>query len=204
MSDDRLTKLSKLERIRSESSICARCALADTRTNVVFGEGDPDAKLMFVGEAPGEQEDNEGRPFIGKAGKLLTQYINRMGFRRNEVYIANVIKCRPPENRKPNRAEVSECLTFLQRQIGIVQPKLLIVMGATALDALFDVESKITQIRGQTLMLGKTPAIITWHPSYVLRTGKDSAKEMWEDCLKAVAALGLETTEDDLLWLPEL
>jgi len=197
-------KAARLERIRSESSVCARCALAETRTNVVFGEGDPNAQLMFVGEAPGEQEDNEGRPFIGRAGKLLTQYINKMGFRRSEVYIANVIKCRPPENRKPHRLEIEECLPFLQRQIGIIQPKLLLVMGATALDALFDVESKITQIRGQTLMLGKTPAIITWHPSYVLRNGKPAAKEMWEDCLKAVAALGYQVTEDDSLWTPEL
>lgn len=201
MNDD---KAARLERIRSESSICARCVLADTRTNVVFGEGDINAQVMFVGEAPGHDEDVEGRPFIGKAGKLLTQYIHKMGFQRSEVYIANVIKCRPPENRKPQRVEIAECLPFLQRQIGVIQPKILVVMGATALDALFDVESKITQIRGQTLMLGKIPAIVTWHPSYVQRTGKESAKEMWLDCLEAVKALGLEVTADDLLWTPEL
>ncbi len=164
---------------------CEACALCETRNQVVFGEGNPDADLLFVGEAPGYHEDQQGRPFVGKAGELLTAMIERgMHLRREDVYIANVLKCRPPENRNPAPDEVERCRPFLLAQIELIRPKVVCALGGQALRALTGHEGGISRARGRPVPFGDAVLVPTFHPAYLLRNPA-AKREAWED-LKTV------------------
>jgi uracil-DNA glycosylase family 4 len=167
---------------------CSRCKLHTLgRRQVVFGVGSPDADLMFVGEAPGADEDVQGEPFVGKAGQLLTKIIEAIGLRREEVYIANVIKCRPPGNRNPEPDEVDECEPFLFRQIDAIRPKVIVALGKFAAQCLLKTETPITRLRGREVFYRDAVLIPTFHPAYLLRN-PSSKREVWED-MKRVRAL---------------
>jgi len=169
-----------LEEIRSDLGQCTRCRLHEHRTTIVFGEGNPAAELVFVGEGPGADEDRTGRPFVGKAGKLLDKIIEAMGMRRNDVYIANVVKCRPPENRTPERDEAATCGPFLFRQLGFIRPKVIVALGAPALQCLTGSREGITRVRGHWQEWHGIKVMPTYHPAYLLRV-PDKKKETWED-----------------------
>ena len=175
------------ESLRSEALACRKCGLCETRTTVVFGEGDPAAELMFVGEAPGRDEDLQGRPFVGRAGQLLTQMIMAMGFEREEVYIANVLKCRPPENRNPAPDEVERCEPYLLRQIELVQPRIICALGNHALRALTGHAGGISKVRGRPMEFLQWTVVPTFHPAYLLRN-PPAKRDAWED-LKAILRL---------------
>ena len=179
----------KLEKMRLYSLNCRRCPLAATRTNVVFGEGDPHAKLMFIGEGPGADEDRLGRPFVGRAGQLLDKMIAAMRFRREEVYIANVVKCRPPGNRVPTPEEAARCIGYLERQIRFIRPEVIVLLGATAATFLLDRREGITKLRGIWTEYHGIPVMPTFHPAFLLR--QESAKrEAWHDLQMVMAKLG--------------
>jgi len=169
-----------LEEIRNDLGQCTRCRLHEQRTNIVFGEGNPAAELVFVGEGPGADEDRSGRPFVGKAGKLLDKIIEAMGMKRTDVYIANVVKCRPPENRTPERDEAATCGPFLFRQLGFIRPKVIVALGAPALQCLTGSREGITRIRGNWQEWHGIKVMPTYHPAYLLRV-PDKKKETWED-----------------------
>ena len=161
--------------LEAEALACTKCQLATTRTQVVFGVGDPHARLMFVGEGPGEQEDLQGEPFVGRAGKLLTSLIEGIGLTRAEVYIANVVKCRPPGNRDPQPGEIEACRPYLEAQMGFIRPSVVVTLGNFATKLLLDTKTGITKLRGQEFTYdahGETGVLIpTLHPSAVLRNG---------------------------------
>lgn len=196
-------KAALLEPIRARVAVCTQCPhLAHTRTQTVFGVGNPDAELMFIGEAPGADEDARGEPFVGRAGQLLTKIIETMGFRRSEVYIANVLKCRPDMppgssgNRPPTPAEMQTCLPYLTEQIGIIQPKVLVALGATAVEGLLGTRGVMRELRGKWHSHQDTPLMITYHPSYLLRNQAPSEKrKVWEDMLQVLDRLGRPITE---------
>jgi DNA polymerase len=176
-----------LEQLKNEVNNCTACALSQKRTNVVFGEGFSKAKIMFIGEGPGYYEDQMGRPFVGKSGELLDKILGVCGFTRDEhVYIANIVKCRPPENRDPLPEERSACLPYLLKQIEILQPKIIVLLGATALKGLIDPNAKITQIRGTWLEWNGLQVMPTFHPSALLRN-ENLKRPAWEDFKKVVA-----------------
>ena len=172
-----------LEEIRIDLGECTRCRLHEHRTNIVFGEGNPAADLVFVGEGPGADEDRTGRPFVGKAGKLLDKIIEAMGMQRADVYIANVVKCRPPENRTPERDEAATCGPFLFRQLGFIRPKVIVALGAPALQCLTGSREGITKIRGRWQDWHGIKVMPTYHPAYLLRV-PDKKKETWGDIKK--------------------
>jgi len=159
---------------------CQKCNLASTRGNVVFGEGSNTSKIMFIGEAPGEEEDIQGRPFVGKAGKLLDQLIERIGLRRESVYICNVLKCRPPNNRDPDASEIGSCKTYLLSQIDLIKPKIICTLGRHAYNTLLNVDERITKVRGTLKAYKGMKLLPTYHPSFLLRN-QDKIKEAWED-----------------------
>ncbi len=172
-----------LESLRKVVLKCQKCDLAQTRHNVVFGEGNPNAKLMFVGEAPGENEDLTGRPFVGRAGQLLTKMIeNVLEIKRSEVFIANIVKCRPPNNRVPTPQEVKECIPYLHKQIELVDPKIIVALGATSYRHLTLDKTPISKVRGKVMKFGDRYLIPTFHPSYLLRT-PSKKKEAYQDLL---------------------
>lgn len=179
---------------------CNRCKLANLgRSKVVFGEGNPDAKIMFIGEGPGEDEDIQGLPFVGRAGQLLTRIIKAIGLERKDVYIANVVKCRPPENRVPLPDEMDICGEFLKRQIEIIMPEVIIALGGTAVSYLLgDYKIKISQVRSRQLEYRHKditiPMVATFHPSYVLRRGEspEVKREVWNDIKIALNIIGME------------
>jgi len=181
-----------LRSVAEEVAACTRCpALVENRTNTVPGEGSPTARLMFIGEGPGQAEDESGRPFVGRAGQLLTDMITKgMGLKREEVFIANILKCRPPGNRDPEREEVRNCLGFLERQIEIVRPEFLCLLGRPAAQALLDTSMPMSLIRGRWRRYKGIPTIATWHPAYLLRNPA-SKKEAWEDLQMLMSAMGL-------------
>jgi uracil-DNA glycosylase family 4 len=180
-----------LQTIREDIGDCIRCKLHKGRTKIVFGDGHPHAKLLFIGEGPGRDEDLQGLPFVGRAGKLLTQMIEAMGLRRSDVYICNVVKCRPPENRAPERDEVAACSPFLFRQIDLVAPKVIVCLGSIAAQTILETTRGISQFRGQWLEFRGRKLMATYHPAYLLRN--PSAKsEVWKDLQKVMAELGLE------------
>ncbi|MCS7048248.1 MAG: uracil-DNA glycosylase [Verrucomicrobiae bacterium] len=182
----------QLQQLAAEARRCTRCAeLAQCRTQVVFGTGNPRAELMFIGEAPGADEDAQGEPFVGRAGQLLTKIIQAMGFARHEVYIANVLKCRPPENRTPLPMEVQNCLPYLQRQIELIQPRAMVALGATAMRALLDIQIGITKMRGRWYYYRGIPIMPTYHPAYLLRNPA-AKREVWQDMQEVVRQLGRE------------
>jgi len=164
---------------------CLACPLGGGRIRFVFGEGNPKASMMFIGEGPGRDEDLQGRPFVGKAGELLDKMIGAIGFQRSEVYIANVVKCRPPDNRTPTPQEAQRCLPYLKRQIELVQPRVIVTLGATPLRELLGIQTGITRARGQWQrleMLGGIPVMPTFHPAYVLRQyTQDVRRAVWSD-----------------------
>ena len=198
------TKEEQLANLRAQVARCMICPhLAATRTQTVFSSGNPHAALMFVGEAPGKDEDEQGEPFVGAAGQLLTKMISAMGLTRNDVYIANVLKCRPdmPEgstgNRKPTHEEMHHCLPYLLAQIQIVAPRLIIALGATAVEGLLG-EKKVsmTKIRGKVMDFHGIPLIPTYHPAYLLYNQSIAEKrKVWEDLLQAMELLGLPISE---------
>ena len=167
--------------LQKEMGDCRRCKLSDKRTHIVFGEGDADARLMFIGEAPGREEDIQARPFVGDAGTLLTRLIEKMDMKREEVYIANIVKCRPPLNRDPEKDEIEACGGFLKRQIEIVRPDVIMTLGRIAASVLTGIEKlKITVIRGKTFDYKGIPLIPTFHPAYLMRNPRDKWLT-WED-----------------------
>lgn len=159
---------------------CERCGLAKTRKSVVFGEGSPKADIVFVGEAPGEEEDNQGRPFVGRAGKLLDQLIERIGVKRSDVFICNVLKCRPPGNRDPEPDEAAACKEYLLAQLDIIRPRVICTLGRHAYNTLLETDAPITRIRGKLTTFRGIPLLPTYHPSYLLRS-QGRIKEAWED-----------------------
>jgi uracil-DNA glycosylase family 4 len=180
-----------LLRIREDLGECTRCKLHSTRHKIVFGDGNPKAELVFVGEGPGADEDAQGLPFVGRAGKLLTQMIEAMGLQRKDVYICNVVKCRPPENRQPDEDEVSTCSPFLLRQIDAIAPKVIVCLGAVAAKTLLQTNRGISQFRGEWLEFRGRKLLATYHPAYLLRN-PPAKSEVWKDLQKVMAVLGLE------------
>jgi len=167
---------------------CERCALATTRKSVVFGEGNPKADIVFVGEAPGEEEDNQGRPFVGRAGKLLDQLIERIGVKRSDVFICNVLKCRPPGNRDPEPDEAAACKEYLVAQLDIIRPRIICTLGRHAYNTLLETDAPISRIRGKLTTFRGIPLLPTYHPSYLLRS-QTKIKEAWEDMDKLKTTL---------------
>jgi uracil-DNA glycosylase family 4 len=181
-----------LEQIATQIATCRACGLCETRRSTVPGEGNPQPELLFVGEGPGADEDATGRPFVGAAGQLLTKMIVAMGFKREDVFIANIIKCRPPGNRTPEPAEVTACMGYLRRQIALLKPKVICALGNTPLRALMGDDSLgITRMRGQKLQFAGITMIPTFHPSYLLRN-EEAKKPCWEDLKLVLKELGRE------------
>ncbi|MEW6540875.1 MAG: uracil-DNA glycosylase [Bacillota bacterium] len=169
-----------LDELREAMSGCRECGLFAGRTNLVFGEGHPRARLMLIGEGPGAEEDRLGRPFVGAAGRLLDRILDAAGFARSEVYIANVVKCRPPGNRVPSREEAQACLPWLRKQFALIGPPLVVILGSTALKNLIDPQASITAWRGQWIVRGRVRFMSTYHPAALLRDpGKK--REVWRD-----------------------
>jgi len=163
---------------------CTKCALHSTRTQTVFGVGNRKAQWMFVGEAPGADEDRQGEPFVGAAGKLLNAMLAALGLKREEVFIANVLKCRPPNNRDPQADEVEQCEPYLIRQIELIQPKLIVALGRHAAHSLLKTDLALARLRGQPQSYQNIPLVVTYHPAYLLRTPSDKRKA-WEDLRRA-------------------
>ena len=181
-----------LEKIALQISACRACGLCETRRSTVPGEGNPHAELLFVGEGPGADEDASGRPFVGAAGQLLTKMIIAMGLRREDVFIANIVKCRPPGNRTPEPSEVGACLGYLRRQIAVLKPKVICALGNTPLRALMnDDQLGITRMRGKKLQFDGITLIPTFHPSYLLRN-EEAKKPCWDDLKVVLKELGRE------------
>jgi DNA polymerase len=182
--------------IAAEASSCTKCGLATTRTNVVFSRGNPKASLCFVGEAPGADEDAQGFPFVGRAGQLLDKMIAAMGLDpTKDVYICNIIKCRPPGNRRPEPIEIETCIPYLHEQLAAVDPKVMVLLGNTAIAGLLGTKLGITKVRGQwKLYRGRIPVMPTYHPSYLLRESpqqSEAKKQAWEDLQSVMKELGL-------------
>ncbi len=181
--EDNIKMPNQLQELEKICKNCTLCDLSKTRTNVVFGEGNPNANLMFIGEGPGEMEDKTGRPFVGRAGKLLTKIINNvLGIDRKEVYIANIVKCRPPNNRVPTIEEAQTCKPFLLKQIDIIKPEVLVCLGKTAFMYLMDSDMPISKVRGQIFEYKGKKVIPTYHPSFLLRN-PSAKKEAYKDFL---------------------
>lgn len=183
-----LTKLQQLQNLRAEIGDCIRCKLCEGRTKLVFGDGNPEARLMFIGEAPGFDEDQQGVPFVGKAGQLLTKMIGAMGFKREDVYIANIIKCRPPGNRNPEPDEIASCKPFLKRQVEIIAPQVIVCLGTFAAQSLLGTDEKISRLRGNFRTYHDIPVMATYHPAFLLRN-PEMKKSVWEDLQKVMQKL---------------
>jgi DNA polymerase len=181
-----------MARVREELGDCVRCKLHRYRTQIVFGTGNLNADLMFVGEAPGADEDEQGVPFVGKAGQLLTRIIESIGLTRDQVYIANVIKCRPPQNRNPEPDEIEKCQPFLLRQIEVIQPQIICALGKFAAQTLLETQTPISQLRGKFFDKFGIKVIPTFHPSYLLRNPA-AKREVWEDMKAIRGMLGLKS-----------
>ena len=177
-----------LKKLRDEIGVCRRCKLSNGRKNIVFGEGSADAKLMFIGEGPGRDEDIQGRPFVGEAGQILDSLINKRGWKREEVYIANIVKCRPPGNRAPEEDEIAACRPFIERQIEIIRPKVIISLGNVATHSLLGIKMPISKARGKFYSYKDIPVMPTFHPAYFLRNPKDKHLT-WEDAAKVFEKL---------------
>jgi uracil-DNA glycosylase family 4 len=184
-------RVSALRQIREDIGDCTRCALHKGRNKIVFADGDPKARLMFVGEGPGADEDAQGLPFVGRAGQLLNNMIAAMGLKREEVYIGNVVKCRPPQNRTPEPDEANTCSPFLFRQIEVVRPEVLVALGATAATYLLGQRQPLAGLRGRVHSFRGTKLIVTYHPAFLLRDPRQK-KEAWADLQIAMRELGLK------------
>jgi DNA polymerase len=181
-----------LEELKARMGDCRKCRLHECRTRLVFGEGSPNARLVFVGEGPGKEEDRQGRPFVGPAGKLLTKIIeNGIGIAREDVYICNIVKCRPPKNRDPEKDEITHCIPFLKQQIRIINPDVICALGRVAGQAMLGGDFRISRQRGTWFTYMGIPLMPTYHPAYLLRY--DSAKrQVWDDVKKIMKHLGIE------------
>jgi DNA polymerase len=180
-----------LQALREEMAPCSRCKLSKGRKTLVFGIGNPDARLMFIGEAPGRDEDIQGEPFVGEAGKLLTRLINRMGLERQDVYITNIVKCRPPMNRDPEQDEIETCLPFLKRQITAISPEVIMTLGRVAAQSLLGIKTPITRLRGTFTSFEGVPLMPTFHPAYLLRNPREKML-VWTDAQKVLEKLGMD------------
>ena len=197
------SKADLLVPVRERVCVCTKCPhLASSRTQTVFGVGNPDAELMFIGEAPGVDEDKQGEPFVGRAGQLLTRIIETMGLAREEVYIANILKCRPDTspgsfgNRPPTPREMQTCRPYLAEQIDIIRPKVLVALGAVAVEGLLGTRGTMRELRGRWHSYNGTPLMITYHPAYLLRNQAPSEKrKVWEDMLQVLERLEKPITE---------
>ena len=183
-------KLPTLDQVREELGDCTRCKLHKGRHNIVFGVGNPKARLMFVGEAPGEDEDLQGFPFVGKAGQLLTKMIEAMGLKRDDVYICNTVKCRPPNNRNPEPDELSACEPFLKGQLASVRPEVIVTLGKFAAQALLRADTPISRLRGQWRTYEGIALMPTFHPAYLLRSPGEKGK-VWDDLKQVMKKLDL-------------
>lgn len=191
-------KAGLLRALREDMGDCRKCRLHKERKNLVYGEGSPNARIMFVGEAPGRDEDAQGRPFVGEAGVLLTRLISRMGeehgkksgekFGRDDVYIGNIIKCRPPQNRDPHDDEVNACLPFIVRQIEIISPDVIVSLGRISAQTLLGLKTQISKLRGNFFDFKGIPLMPTYHPAYLLRTPRDKVI-VWDDAMKVLRKL---------------
>ena len=177
-----------LDSIRAEIGDCQRCKLAPKRTNIVFGSGNPNAELVFVGEAPGFDEDQQGLPFVGRAGQLLTKIIESINLKREDVYICNVLKCRPPENRNPEPDEVAACNPFMKKQLAAIRPKIVCCLGTFAAQTVLQTVAPISKLRGKFYDMDGIRVIATFHPAYLLRS-PDKKREVWEDMKQIRAEL---------------
>jgi DNA polymerase len=183
-------RVAALKIIRDEIGDCIRCRLSAGRNKIVFGDGDPNARLFFVGEGPGADEDAQGLPFVGRAGQLLNNMISAMGLKREQVYIANIVKCRPPQNRVPEPDEAHTCSPFLFRQIDVVRPEILVALGSTAATYLLGGKSSLSSLRGRIHHVRGAKLIVTYHPAFLLRDPRQK-KEAWKDLQIAMSELGL-------------
>ncbi len=196
-------RFANLDELRAAALACTRCPhLVRSRTQVVVGVGNPSADLLFVGEAPGADEDKEGEPFVGRAGQLLTKMIAAMGFTRDEIYIANVLKCRPDMpagesgNRKPKPEEMRTCLPWLEEQIRLIRPKVMVALGSTAAEGLLETDAPMRDLRGRWHTFRDIPVMVTYHPAYLLRNQSISEKrKVWEDMLLVLEKLGVPISE---------
>jgi len=176
---------------------CTKCGLCQSRTQTVFGEGNPDARLMFIGEGPGQTEDQTGRPFVGRAGELLDKQIEAMGLKREDVYIANVVKCRPPNNRTPTPEEVATCGSYLVRQVRVIRPEAIVTLGGPASKLVLNSQQGITRLRGQWGQFGATdpavPVMPTFHPAFLLRAyTRENRMKVWADLKAVMGKLGID------------
>jgi DNA polymerase len=188
--DQRLALLKAMD--REEVSVCTKCALCQSRTHTVFGEGDCESSLLFIGEGPGETEDQTGRPFVGRAGQLLDKMIAAMGLRREQVFICNIVKCRPPGNRVPAPEEVAACTPYLVRQIEIIQPRAIVTLGLPATRYLLQVARSMGQMRGNWHAWNGIPVMPTYHPAYILRSYNEQTRAaVWSDLRQVMTKLGL-------------
>jgi DNA polymerase len=182
------TGATKLAAIREELGDCQRCKLAGKRTNIVYGVGNPDAPLVFVGEAPGADEDRTGEPFVGAAGQLLTKMIEAMGFSRDDVYICNILKCRPPGNRNPEPDEIAECEPFLKKQLAAIRPRMIVALGKFAAQCLLRSDAPISRLRGNWKAYEGIPLMPTYHPAFLLRT-PSAKRDVWADLQEVMREL---------------
>jgi len=182
-----------LEEIRAELGECCRCELGDSRKNLVFGVGNPHARIVFVGEAPGRDEDLQGEPFVGEAGQILNRLITRMGFTRQDVYICNVLKCRPPGNRNPEPPEIEQCGPFMLRQVKAIAPEAIVALGTFAAQTLLETKTPISKLRGHFHDYHGIPLMPTFHPSFLLHNKNDKEKfwEVWDDMVQVMGKLNL-------------
>jgi uracil-DNA glycosylase len=188
--DQKTTQLKVLDEI--EVRACKKCRLCDTRTQTVFGEGNPAAQIMFIGEGPGQTEDETGRPFVGRAGEMLNKWIAAMGLKRESVYIANIVKCRPPGNREPALDEVDTCTPYLERQIDIIQPEVIVTLGRPATQYMLQTKNSMGNMRGQWHDWRGIKLLPTYHPAYVLRSYTEQTRRaVWDDLQKVMTHLGL-------------
>lgn len=183
-----------LNTLEKEVAKCQRCELSTTRTNVVFGEGNPGADLMFIGEAPGGDEDKQGRPFVGRAGQLLTKIIESIGLKREEVFIGNILKCRPPGNRNPMPEEIAMCSPYLLKQIDLIKPRVICALGKFAAQTLLNTETPISRLRGKFYDYHGIKLMPTYHPAYLLRN-PSGKKEVWKDMQAIAEELGIKIPE---------
>ncbi|KJU85233.1 uracil-DNA glycosylase, family 4 [Candidatus Magnetobacterium bavaricum] len=189
-----LQDVDPLQAVRDELGQCTRCKLHVSRKNIVFGEGSSTARVLFVGEGPGADEDEQGRPFVGRAGKLLTSLIEKMGFSRQSVYIANIVKCRPPGNRDPEEDEVRACIGFVEKQIAAIKPEVIVTLGSVSTRTLLKTDKRISDLRGRFHNYNGIKVMPTFHPSYLLRNSSQKWVT-WNDALMVLAALGMQAPE---------
>lgn len=180
VSSNEIAETDNWEDLQAQVAECRRCSLCESRTQTVFGSGNHQADWMLIGEAPGQSEDQQGQPFVGKAGQLLTEMIRALGLSRDEVYIANVLKCRPPNNRDPKTDEVEACVEYLQRQIALVQPKIILAVGRIAAQNLLHTQDPLSKLRAIVHKLDNIPLIVIYHPAYLLRSPLEKRKA-WKD-----------------------